>query len=69
MPKRKPSLVLATQHATFECGCGAVHHSLGQGLPIGWSATRGQAWCQDCTTSGVPARELNAPKPRQQQAA
>lgn len=62
---RKP----APSQKTFECDCGTVHQSPDVGVPLGWSTAHGQAWCPDCTTIGIPARELNAPRPRQRKAA
>lgn len=44
--------------ASFECSsCGSVHNSQG-GLPVGWSAHAGSAWCASCTALEIPRREL-----------
>ena len=49
---------LRPQVAMFECSaCGETHHNTG-GLPVGWSATAGSAWCGSCTALGIPARDL-----------
>ena len=61
MPKKsKPSLVTTAQRASFECGCGAIHQSPDQTVPVGWSTALGRSWCEDCTAAGIPTRELNA---------
>lgn len=49
---------VSTAPAVYQCSCGAVHNSADAQFPIGWSQHLGVTWCEDCTASGVPAREL-----------
>lgn len=58
----------APQTAIFECSCGETTRSPDSNLPVGWSTALGRSWCNDCTTGGIPAREL-APAPRRRKAA
>jgi hypothetical protein len=54
--------VPAPQPVTFECTCGEITRSPDRNLPVGWSTALGKSWCNDCTTAGIPARELAASK-------
>lgn len=53
---------LSPSPIAWECSsCGTVHQTI-SGVPVGWSAVpeAGMMWCNDCTTLGIPAREINA---------
>jgi len=55
--------------AVFECTCGATHNSHDRQIPVGWSTSHGQAWCNACTLAGIPAREAATAPRRQRRAA
>ncbi len=47
--------------ASVECSCGAIHNSADGCVPVGWTVSRGEAFCTDCTTRGIPARLITHP--------
>lgn len=60
--KKAPSRA-AMAAAIYECSaCGTTHHNAAtearSGLPVGWSANAGNAWCGSCTAAGIPLREM-----------
>jgi len=59
--------------ASYECtGCGTIHHnaatSPASGLPVGWSANEGNAWCGSCTAAGIPQRQMRRASPARRRA-
>lgn len=67
-PRNHPVPVLP-QVATVECQCGTIHNSADGRVPVGWTVSRGEAFCTDCTRKGIPARAITSPRPRQSSAA
>ena len=61
---RRHKLPAPAQARTFECDCGTSHIAPDANLPVGWSTALGRAWCNDCTTAGIPARVLAKPRRR-----
>ncbi len=49
--------------ASVECRCGAIHNSADGRVPVGWTVSRGEAFCTDCTTRGIPTRMITHPAP------
>lgn len=62
-PHKIPARTLP-QVASVECSCGTVHQSPDGRVPAGWTVSRGQAFCADCTRIGIPARLITAPAPK-----
>lgn len=60
-PTRPPLLHVAS----VECQCGTVHHCADGRVPVGWTVSRGAAFCTDCTTRGIPARLIIEPRAAQ----
>ena len=61
------------QVASYECAaCGTIHHNAAtaplSGIPVGWSANEGNAWCASCTADGIPARDMRQSKARRRAA-
>lgn len=61
--QNRPSQILS-HVASVQCHCGAVHHSADGRVPMGWTVSRGEAFCADCTRAGIPARLITAPAPK-----
>lgn len=51
------------QVPSIECSCGTIHNSADGRVPVGWTVSRGEAFCVDCTRRGIPGRMLSAPRP------
>ena len=49
--------------ASVECSCGAIHNSADGRVPVGWTVSRGEAFCTDCTMRGIPTRLITHPAP------
>lgn len=50
--------ILELVRPTYECSACGVTHASAIGLPVGWSQAAGAVWCPDCTSAGIPARDV-----------
>lgn len=69
-PRYKPSIAKTasprpalTAVPSFQCGCGTLHHAADGKLPVGWTQSAGAVFCLDCTSIGIPLREMKPRRP------